>query len=158
MILNEAQIKNLISSNSLQLTPFKDSQIFETGIKLHIDPKVKKIQSTLIDMKSLQEVEFEEFLLPEDGYILGPEEYLQGFTLEHITTPKNVWGLLDTRGSYAKHGLKLLFDYHVDPSTDMKLTIHIKNFSNSKIKIYPDEYCMRMTLFFVGDAQILGTL
>lgn len=150
MILSKNKLKPLINKNKLQITPFNKENLMETGIKLHLDPKVKKIVGN-IDLKNLKNTTYEEFEISENGYTLKPNEYLQGFTLEHIKLPKNIWGLLDTRGSFAKVGLKLLFDYHVDPLSDCKLTIQIKNLSNNNIKIYPNLYAMRITFFEVSE-------
>ena len=148
MILSDTDITFLIESGNLRIEPFSPEDIRESSIKLHLAPKLLKYRENIVaDLKDDSTFITEEIILPVSGYIMKPDEFLLGSTLEKITIPNGYMGWIETRGSIARAGLQMhLCDAHIDPGSSMNITLQLKNNANHCVKIYPEFYMVKLYL------------
>lgn len=148
MILNSHKLNELLNAETPIVSNFEPNSLIETGIKIHLDAALKELISD-VDTHVLEDAKYREFRMNADGYVLKPNEFLVGLTKETINMPKGYWGFIDTRGALTKLGLSLVLDYHIDPEFSGQLSLQLINHSKHCIKIYPDLYVLRMTVFEV---------
>ncbi|MEI7604252.1 MAG: dCTP deaminase [bacterium] len=149
MVLSDKDIKKLIENKRLGIEPFDSDDIRESSVKLHLDSKIIVFDSDqTIDLQSDDNEILKQEIMIDDGYILKPNEFVLACTKERVKIPNGIMGWIETRGSYAKIGLQAHFcDAHIDPGSDLKITLQLKNNSNHKIKIYTGLYVVKMYLF-----------
>ena len=147
------------------ITALNDNNIRESSIDLSIDDKafVKK-NDDMIDLFQVDSVEdlcadiYDEVDLAK-GYELKPQSYLYSKSVETITMPNTMCGIVLPRSSFARIGLILPISSYVNPGYNGNLPIVIFNASNSIIKIPP--YIRIMQLLFCelkGEAIPYGSL
>jgi len=123
-MLSNKSIHNLIESKELILDPYFDQNIRGCGILLHLGEKLRKLKNKKIDLRKLENLEYEEFKIAEEGYLLESNEMILAQTLEKIKLPKNIAGWIETRGTIANTGLQVhLCDAHIDPESDLNITL-----------------------------------
>jgi dCTP deaminase len=138
MILSDKSISNLIKQGKLSID-FSPSalEIQCNHINLHLDKKLLRYTSEILDLKN-PKVQFEEIIIPQEGYLLKPGEFLIGSTCEVVTIPNGFFGFIETKGNIARAGLQAHnTDGHIDPGFAGNITLEIKNNSNHAIVLYP---------------------
>jgi len=75
--------------------------------------------------------------IDKDGFIIHPQEFLLGATVEKITLPNDIAAKLEGRSSLGRLGLIVhaAADY-IDPGFSGWLTFELSNLSRLPIKIY----------------------
>jgi dCTP deaminase len=140
MILSDKDIIKLIKKNHLKISPLpKEEDIKCNHINLHLHSKLIKYESDVIDLKSRDNFDVEEIIIPEKGYRLKPGEFLIGSTNEKVTIPNGYFGFVETKGNIARAGIQTHnTDGHIDPGFSGNITLEIKNNANHSIIIYPN--------------------
>ncbi len=142
-MLSEQSLKQLIADKQLLIEGSSDI-LKGNAIKLHLGAICKRLTSEIVDIKSLEDAEYEEVDI-SSGYDLKPNEFLLAYTLEKVTMPKGYMGWIETRGSLANIGFQVHFcDAHIDPESSLHIALQIKNNSNSIIRISLKEYIAKM--------------
>ncbi|EAJ1060506.1 dCTP deaminase [Campylobacter coli] len=148
MILGTSELKKISKS----ITSLNESNIRGASIDLSIGDKAKiKKDDRVIDLFKLDcddnlcDDIYQEIDLAK-GYELKPKEYLYSSSVEKITIPKNMCGIILLRSSFARIGLILPMSSYANPGYTGNLPIVIFNASNSIVKIPP--YIRIMQLLF----------
>ncbi|EAC1598528.1 dCTP deaminase [Campylobacter coli] len=148
MILGTSELKKISKS----ITSLNESNIRGASIDLSIGDKAKiKKDDRVIDLFKLDcddnlcDDIYQEIDLAK-GYELKPKEYLYSSSVEKITIPKNMCGIILPRSSFARIGLILPMSSYANPGYTGNLPIVIFNASNSIVKIPP--YIRIMQLLF----------
>jgi len=140
MILSDKDIIELLKQGDLIIIPSpNDFDIGCNHISLHLDSKLLKYKSKILDLKSKSEIQTEEIVISEQGYKLKPGEFLIGSTIEKVTIPNGYFGFIQTKGNIARSGIQAHnADGHIDPGFSGNITLEIKNNSSHSIIIYPN--------------------
>ena len=117
-------------------------RIFSSVYGLEIDPKY-------FDENSLIEPEIR---TAEDGskyYLLPPQHYGLGVTVETFKMPRNVTGLAIGKSTYARAGL-LVNATPLEAGWEGRLVVEIANLANLPLRVYVNEGIGQI-LFFESD-------
>jgi dCTP deaminase len=141
MILSDKDILKAVEQGQILITPFSRDKIYPASYTLALGhhflrPKKK---SVVIDLKHNIFPEYEEFDIGEDGYILMPEEFILGQTLEKITLSPQIAMKIEGRSSLARAGIQVeQTSSFIEPDhRDSIITMEIKNNSQNPVKLYP---------------------
>jgi dCTP deaminase len=84
----------------------------------------------------------------EAPYILMPNEFILGTTLERVVIPADLCALVDGRSSYGRLGLLVHATAgFIDAGFEGQITLEIKNLNDHAIKLYPGERLGQLLFF-----------
>lgn len=143
MILVDWQIEQCIKNGIIKISPYDKNLIQPNSIDV-------RIGDTFILMKEVNEIDpyekesvvnsCELIKLDENEYfVLNPNDFVLGRTVEYITLPDNIVASLEGKSSIARLGI----DIHktagwIDAGFTGTLTLEIGNVNKSPIRIYPN--------------------
>lgn len=109
MIFSDKTIKDCLKRGEIKIYPeFNLTDIRPAGIRLHLGNELlvpKKGQR--VDLTMDEAVEFDRTLIPQEGYILRPNEFILGSTHEKFQVPRDVVCHVDGRSTVARIGLAI---------------------------------------------------
>ncbi|MDD2537296.1 MAG: dCTP deaminase [Candidatus Absconditabacteria bacterium] len=148
MVLTDVYLKELLLKKKLIITPFpSDESIRSTHIDLHLDERLLKYSSLILDLKN-PDINFAEIQMSDSGFTLAPGEFILGSTLETVEIPNGYQGFIETKGNIARAGIQSHnTDGHIDPGFKGKITLEIKNNSHHSIIIYPGMLFVQIYIF-----------
>ena len=86
------------------------------------------------------------------GLVLHPGELLLALTLEYLSLPKDLWGMLEGRSTWARQGLQVHASAGmVDCGFSGYLTLELQNMSRIPMVLYPGLRVAQMAFFPVSD-------
>jgi dCTP deaminase len=139
MILSDKDILDSIKNHHIFIDPLKGEMLNPGSYTFTLGSKILKQKVIdLIDTKNL-DLEYEEIIIDETGYILNPGDFILGQTMEKVSVSQDFCCILDARTTLARIGLNVLQgSTFIEPGqTASHETLEISNISKSKIKIYP---------------------
>lgn len=157
MILGTSELKNIQD----HFTALNDYNIRGASVDLSISDKayVKK-DDKIIDLFELDSSDnglLEDIYTEIDlakGYELKPQNYFYTTSVEKVSIPLDMCGLVLARSTFARLGLILPISTYANPGYEGHLPIIIFNASNSIIKIPPYIRIMQLVLCEVkGEAK-----
>jgi dCTP deaminase len=138
MILSDRDLRALLLSGSLVIEPLEERQIGPTSIDLRLGSRLVKYSGGRIELGKRPPATHEIEIDPYEGYVLQPQEFVLGCTLERIRIPNGYQGFIETKGDIARAGLQVHNgDGHVDPGSDHVLTLEITNLNSIPVVLYP---------------------
>lgn len=139
MILTKQEIIKEIKSKRIQLVPFKENNINDASIDLTLDDTFwifKKDYKLNLTEKTDVETLCVKKKLP--SITLKPGDFILGRTLEKITLPDDVCGLLSGRSRFARLGLAIdVTAFFIQPGVSNHQVFEIKNLSHHELTIKP---------------------
>ena len=135
MILADKQIKELILNHEL-LTPYElEKKVFEgvsyglssCSYDLRLDSLDNAFESTVV-------------------YIVPPNTFILGCTLETIKMPNNIVGLIKDKSTWARRGLSV-FNTLIDPGFEGQITLELKN-QGGEVLLLPSGIGIAQIMFF----------
>lgn len=105
-ILTGSEIKNRLGKDII-IEPYNEDQLNPNSYNLRLDNKLYVYKNKIIDAKKVNE--YEEIIIPENGYLLKPDVVYLGKTVEYTET-NNLVPLLDGRSSTGRLGLTASVD------------------------------------------------
>ncbi len=142
-VLTREIILNLIDCGRIGLEPFSEEQVGPASIDLHLSNNFRIFRKTERPFKVTDEGDYsrntvEIFVPDEDCLMLMPGETCFGITMERISLPPNICGLLQVRGRFARSGLVLQgAACFIPPGIDNKLLLAITNAGQGPINLVP---------------------
>lgn len=120
--------------------------------KLHIETKgitmnlgnellIPKPNQT-IDTENPKEIRYEKYDLEKEPYILKPNDFVLGSTLQNIKTDKNIITMIDGRSTFARVGMTVhITAFVLDgiPFNNENSVLEIKNLGNCNIVLHKGE-------------------
>ena len=120
--------------------------------KLHIETKgitmnlgnellIPKPNQT-IDTENPKEIKYEKYDLEREPYILKPNDFVLGSTLQNIKTDKNIITMIDGRSTFARVGMTVhITAFVLDgiPFNNENSVLEIKNLGNCNIVLHKGE-------------------
>lgn len=146
MILSDKEIRDMVENyrkyelEKPLIEPFNEERLqgasydISMGNIIHIYKKEFKT----IDLKNQNEIDsiYDEVII-EDGYVIGPKEYILVTLNERINLPNDIIAHIRPRTRFTRLGL-ILSDQHCNQTYCGKLQLGIFNATNCAMRIYPD--------------------
>lgn len=154
MILVDHEIKALINSGELGVTPFDEKLVNTASLNFRLSEKIWKIRPsdcyTAIDLQDKlsfeqRNVYWDTHITPlnpkgEKFYIMEPGEFLLASAMERIKLPNNVAMKVYGRSSWGRAGLdNSQVAGYADPGFEGVMTLELVNHGNFPIIIRPGQ-------------------
>lgn len=108
MALSKEDIQKLINEKKIVIKPFDSALLEPAGITLRLSAHLLKprFNGQVVDPALENSApDYEEILMGEEGYVMAPDEFLLGCTLEAVTIPNNLLSQVDGRSTMGRIGL-----------------------------------------------------
>jgi len=139
MILADRDILEKIKKGEIKVEPFDRNFLQPSTIDLRLADEVRVFdnwQTGVVDV--CQKVDVSRLVkISKNGFIIHPQEFLLGATVEKITLPDNIAAKLEGRSSLGRLGLIIHATAgYIDPGFSGWLTFELSNLSRLPIRIY----------------------
>lgn len=104
MILTDAKILEEIESGSIVISPFDRKALGTNSYDVHLGKFLGVYTTEVLDAKKHNEIEM--FEIPEEGYVLKPDQFYLGVTQEYTETHKHV-PFLEGKSSIGRLGIDI---------------------------------------------------
>ena len=142
MILSDLDLANMIRSKRLKIDPFIEEIVRENGIDFRLSPEVgrhstKMGDSFIMDPSNEQMIQSAYHIEKDvDQIVIGAKEQVLLSTLEHVTLPDDLVGMVELRSTWARHGLSMPPTI-IDAGFSGTVTLEVINNAPYKIGIKP---------------------
>ena len=122
MILSDKEIKEMIVSGELSISPFDDSQIQPAGVDFTLGNTFGRLvtsESEIILPGRMPKYE----MITANRYLLDPGEFILASTREYFRFPHNLVAMIGGRSSYSRLGLFVQNTGWISPGFHGELTI-----------------------------------
>jgi dCTP deaminase len=158
MILSDKTIKKKIAEGEIIIEPTIDEKdIRPVGIRLHLGEDLLIPKSDqIVDLSQNQNAEYSSLKMDKSGYVLEPNGFVLGTTVELIKVPRDIVCFLDGRSTFARLGLTIHITAMVadgnfeEPGS---VVLEIKNLSPMSLILKPN-LSIGMLLFNQIDQEI----
>lgn len=147
-------ISPLLSSKQLQPASIDvrlgpNFLVLKTGKITHLDP----LKSTKFVTKQMQSyIERYKILKKRECFILHPDEFALGCTLEYIRLPVDIAARLEGRSSWGRLGLFIhVTAGFIDPGYRGNITFELKNIGKVPIPLYPGTRLGQLAFFNINN-------
>lgn len=104
MILSDQKILEKIQSGLIKIEPFDRKSLGSNSYDVHLGPTLAVYTDSVLDSRKHNRIE--SFAIPEDGYILTPDNFYLGVTLEYTETLEHV-PFLEGKSSVGRLGIDI---------------------------------------------------
>ena len=141
-VLSDRDIKAAIASGRIRVTPLDPGDIQPSSVDIHLDRRFRVFHNNrypFIDVRTRQPDLTELLAVTDDeSFILHPNEFVLGQTVEWLELSDDVIALLEGRSSLGRLGLLIHSTAgYVDPGWKGNLTLELSNVANLPIALYP---------------------
>ena len=140
MVLSDNDIRKLMASRRMSVTPFSEEQLGPASIDLTLSGNFWKFKKRYLGRAvDLKRIDFREATeqLACDSLELAPGEMCLGLTEEKLTLPPDIMGHLEGRSRYARMGLAVhVTSSLVQPGSDNRQVLEIVNLSPFKLVLH----------------------
>jgi dCTP deaminase len=143
MVLSDTSIRQLIDAGRIVIDPFDDGLMQPASVDVRVDRHFRVFRNSrypYIDVK--RELEGLTELVEIEGdepFILHPNEFVLGSTLERVALPDDLVARLEGKSSLGRLGLLIHSTAgFIDPGWDGHVTLELSNVANLPITIYPE--------------------
>lgn len=127
MILSDQTIIERLTNGDLIIEPVNINKIQPCSIDLHLAASLKNIHG------------YEYSLDLNDSYILNPQEFILGSTIEHVEIPHDLVGIVDGKSSIGRLGILIhITAGYIDSGFKGNITLEIYNVSNKPFQLKKD--------------------
>ena len=109
MILSDTTIQEFIHDGKITIFPkFDLADIRPAGIRLHLGTELLiPSEGKIVDLLAEEEVPFEKIPIPEEGFLLKPNQFVLASTYEKFQVPRSIICHIDGRSTVARVGLSI---------------------------------------------------
>ena len=123
MILSDKHIMQFIENGFYLVNPFSIDYLQPSSVDLHLNNELKTIDGNTIDIE-------------EKSYLLKPQEFILGSTLEKVKIPNNLAGHIDGRSSIGRLGILVHASAgYIDAGFEGNITLELYNLSNKSFEL-----------------------
>ena len=139
-MLSDKDILGVIKQGELVIDPFDPACVRPSGISLKLGDEILvpgKVK--LIDIRNPTDLPYESVVLKPDGpFILRPQQFVLGHTLENITVSTKLGFLIEGRSTLARLGVSVVQSAMIVDSghTNRPITLEIFNCGPSPVTLY----------------------
>ncbi|RAM53197.1 MAG: dCTP deaminase [Hapalosiphonaceae cyanobacterium JJU2] len=140
MILSDQDIITAINKGELQVSPLNQEFIQPASIDLTLCSTIR-----IFDLQNTEYIDIKEWIDPskeveleKDGaFLLRPDDFILGATVENITLPSYLAARVEGRSSLGRLGLMIQASAgYISPGFSGSITLEIKNISRIPLKLY----------------------
>ena len=161
MILCDKTLKKCVEEKKINFTPpLTETQIQPSSIDLRLDyvfttynqEEIGNIDTgnrrlDLSNYSSTKRLKYN-----TDPYILQPSSFVLAQTLEHVSVPTDMVGVVEGRSSFGRVGLLIhVTAGYIDPGFEGNITLEIGNINNIPIAIYPEQRICQIVFHELDD-------
>jgi len=133
MILTGLEIKKEVLQKRIHILPFDEQNLNPNSYNFRLGKKLKIYKQKILD--SAQQMNFEEIIIPEEGYLLQPNQLYLGHTIEEMGSDFFV-PIMQARSSIGRLGLYIYLNSGLgDLGFKKQWTLELH--SIHPLKIYP---------------------
>lgn len=149
MILADWQLRAAIAADRLKITPFDMDQVQPASIDLRLDRHFTWHGhiGRLIDPSTPVDSYSSERLGSNTQYVLGPGQFVLASTIECVTIPPNLCGMIKDKSSLARLGLGMLPAGFIDPGFSGHITLEIVNHAPRPFVLHPGMRIAQLVMF-----------
>jgi len=151
MMLSNEDIKRVVASGELKVTPFSDSVLRSSGITMHLGEELLKPRGGyVVDVTKPEPPPYDLITITRDKpYLLQSGEFLLGHTFESVTVGPSLGFMIEGRSTLARVGLTIVQTaMMVYPGhSDRPVTLELANHGPNPILLYPKMKIARVVLF-----------
>lgn len=138
MILSDRDIKEMIASGELYISPLEDNQIQPASVDIRLSncfAEMLKPYNGVINMS--EETRYVQKVT--NSYLLEPGKFVLASTREYIKVPSNVTAFVEGRSSIGRLGLFIQNAGWVDPGFEGEITLELFNAGQYPIELIPNK-------------------
>jgi dCTP deaminase len=151
MMLSNEDIKRVVASGELRITPFSDTWLRSSGITMHLGAELLKPRGGyVVDVKKSEPPPYDSIIITDEKpYSLQPGEFLLGHTFQSVTVGASLGFMIEGRSTLARVGLTIVQTaMMVYPGhSDRPVTLELANHGPNPILLYPRMKIARVVLF-----------
>jgi dCTP deaminase len=151
MMLSDADIKRVIESGELKVSPYSSQWIRSSGITMHLGAELLKPQTGhVVDVRKPEPPPYDSIIITDDKpYALQPGEFILGHTYQNVTVGNSLGFMIEGRSTLARVGLTIVQTaMMVYPGhSDRPVTLELANHGPNPILLYPKMKIARVVLF-----------
>lgn len=151
MMLSNEDIKGVIASGELTITPFNDKWLRSSGITMHLGAELLIPRAGhVVDVAQPTPPPYDSVLISmEQPYALKPGEFLLGHTFQSVTVGSSLGFMIEGRSTLARVGLTIVQTaMMVYPGhSNRPVTLELANHGPNPIILYPRMKIARVVLF-----------
>lgn len=133
MILTGPEIKKQVELGKIHIVPFNEEYLNPNSYNFRLGNKLKIYKSNFLD--SATENEFEEVVIPEEGFVLEPNQLYLGHTIEEMGSDFFA-PIMQARSSVGRLGLYIYLNSGLgDIGFKKQWTLELH--SIHRLKVYP---------------------
>lgn len=150
MILTGSEIKKQVGLKRIHIVPFLEENINPNSYNFRLGNRLKVYKNKVLD--AAQQNEYEEIIIPEEGFILQPNQLYLGHTIEEMGSDFYV-PTMEARSSVGRLGLYIYLNSGLgDIGFKRQWTLEL--FAIHPLKIYPGMKVGQM-LFWKTEGEII---
>lgn len=104
MILSDSRILEEIEKGTILIAPYDRESLGSNSYDVHLGSTLAKYKDRELDARKHNEIEY--FEIPEEGYVLQPQDFYLGVTLEYTETHAHV-PFLEGKSSTGRLGIDI---------------------------------------------------
>ena len=107
MMLSHVTIKRYVEEGKIKVLPeLTPKSLHPLGIRLHLGSDILVPRpNQVVDLGNIQNIDYEPVQIGSEGYVLKPNAFILGTTIEQYQFPPDLVGFLDGRSTFARMGL-----------------------------------------------------
>lgn len=141
MIFSDRSIREAIDEGRIAIDPFEPSFVQPSSVDLRVDSGFRVFQNhrhPFIDPRSPQEDLTRLVDMGEEAFMLHPDEFVLGATLERVRLGVDVVARLEGKSSLGRLGLLIHSTAgFIDPGFEGAITLELSNVATLPIAIHP---------------------
>jgi len=143
-MLSDKDLLKLIKENKLVIEPFSERSLGCASIDLSLGDSFCKYTNKIdTHSKNIKFVRFK-----KKKIVLEPNQFILATTLETVHIQNGYYGFIETRGNFSRAGISISCDDgHIDPGTNGKITLEIKNNNNVSVLLYVGDFLCQLFIF-----------
>lgn len=151
MMLSNEDIRRVVESGELKISPYSSKWLRSSGITLHLGKELLKPRSGyVVDVTKPEPPPYDSIIITsEKPYPLQPGEFLLGHTFQNVTVGNSLGFMIEGRSTLARVGLTIVQTaMMVYPGhSDRPVTLEFANHGPNPILLYPKMKIARVVLF-----------
>jgi len=155
MIIPDHEIRKLLSSGNVVVEPLEPEQVQAACIDLRLGDEFRVFKSTseaFIDSRNPKE--YTECIKSGEKFIIHPNEFILGITMERVRLPADVAAYVDGKSSLGRLGVTAhITSSLVEPGWDGRLVLEIANLGKMPVVLYPGMKICKLVLMRMSSAS-----
>ena len=153
MILGHSDLIKYIEEQRLRISPFQRENIVCNGIDLRLGPELQRLKTTQKTFDTRKKNDFSLYYEKEKGtdFVIGPHEKVLLCTLEELTLPEDIIGIVGLRSTYSRLGLNMPLGF-IESGFRGQLTLEVTG-GSFPLKVYSNDRIFHVVFIIVSSSS-----